>query len=394
MAFPILTTKQIAAQVLGFIEARINQVTPLLNKAFNRVISGSQALATTSLFKFAADRSKQNLATTATDLNELKFIGEEFGVIFKDAVAAVVVADLPADNGTTIGFGVSFIADSNGLRYFNNSSVVAAAGLATLQLTCQTVGAVGNLQNGDTLSIGAQIDGANTIATVTSTVTTGADPEDMEVYRARVLTAIRGRTGGGNAADNRSWSEEVAGVTAAYPYSGKPLADIANSSPPDRTVYVEADSTIDPDGIAPQSLLDDVRDSITTDPVTGIARQNLGLTDETLFVESIDRLGVFIQITGLLVDSSKEVQAKADIKTALEAYFAVVVMFVDGLDFVGDRNDIITNAVLGGVVSDALIPTSGTITAVNFGFDVSVTEIRYQLRPGELTKLAADPAYV
>lgn len=394
MSYPIPTAKQTAALVLGFIEARINQVTPLLNKAYNRVISGSQALATTSLFKFAADRAVQNLASTATDLDSLKDLGDDRNIPFKDAVAAVVEVDLIADTGVSIPFGASFIADQNGLRYFNNSTVVAAAGVATLQLTCGVIGAVGNLQNGGTLSIGAKIDNANTTATVTSTITTGADAEDKEAYRARVLSAQRLRTGGGNAADYKIWSEAVTGVEAAYPFAGRPFDASGTPSPPERTVYVEADSGIDPDGIAPPALLADVRTAITTDPATGLARQQLGLTDDTLFVESIVRDGVFIQINGLQVDAGLEVQAKADVKTALEAYLLSVVMFVDGVDFVGDRNDTITNAVLGGVVSDALIPTSGTIVSVNFGFDVSVVETRFQLRPGQLVNLAADPAYV
>ena len=110
--------------------------------------------------------------------------------------------------------------------------------------------------------------------------------------------------GGGNAADYREWAQEVAGVTRAYPYSGKPVALLLESSPPDRTVYIEADTTIDPDGIAPQALLDEVRATITTDPVTGLARQPLGLTDSTLFVESISRTEFFVGISHLFVGIS------------------------------------------------------------------------------------------
>lgn len=385
MSFQIPTTQESFDQLLANIEARINQVSPLLARAFNRVIAGSVSLVITGLYKFGAERAKQSLALTATG-DDLEDIGADRGVIKKKAVAAAVTVDVAGTNGITIPSTISWVAASNGLRYFAAADVVIAAGIATLSLTCEETGAVGNLNNGETLSISAQISGAATIATVTGTTTTGADEEEQETYRARVLTAQRVTTGGGNAADNRIWAEETAGVRRAYPYAGQPLGSGVTSEPPERTVYVEAQVSIDPDGIAPPALLADVRTSITTDPETGFERQPLGLTDETLFVESITRLGLFIEVQDLLVDPSKEAQAKQDIEGAIDLYLANVLMFVGGLDFEGDRNDTLSIASIGGVVDDALRATNGSATTVRFGFDVLLLETRYQLRPGELVK--------
>lgn len=387
MSFQIPTTQESFDQLLANIEARINQVSPLLARAFNRVIAGSVSLVITGLYKFGAERAKQSLALTATE-EDLDNIGADRGVIKKKAVAAVVTADVTGTNGTNIPSTISWVAAPNGLRYFAAADVVIAGGIATLSLTCEETGAVGNLSDTppDTLNISAQISGAATIATVTGTTTTGADEEEQETYRSRVLTAQRVTTGGGNAADNRIWSEETEGVRRAYPYAGQPIGSGVTSEPPERTVYVEAQVSIDPDGIAPPALLDDVRDSITTDPETGFERQPLGLTDETLFVESITRLSVFVEVQSLLVDPSKETQAKQDIEDALNLYFANVLMFVGGLDFEGDRNDTLSIASIGGVVDDALRATGGSATTIRFGFDVLLVETRYQLRPGELVK--------
>lgn len=385
MSFQIPTTQESFDQLLANIEARINQTSPLLARAFNRVISASLSLVVTGLYKFGAERAKQSLALTATD-TDLDNIGADRRIIKKKAIAAVVTADVTGTNGVNIPSTISWVAASNGLRYFAAADVVIAGGIAILSLTCEQTGAVGNLNNGETLAISAQISGAATIATVTATTTTGADEEEQETYRARVLTAQRATTGGGNAADYRIWSEETAGVRRAYPYAGQPFDSGNTSSPPERTVYVEAQTTIDPDGIAPPALLDDVRASITTDPETGFERQPLGLTDDTLFVESIARLSVFVGVQNLLVDSTKEAQAKQDIEDALDIYFAGVLMFVSGLDFEGDRNDILSIASIGGVVDDALRATGGSVTSVLFGFDALLLETRYQLRPGELVK--------
>lgn len=386
MAFPIPTTQDTFDLILANIESRTNQTSPLPVRAFNRVIAGAVALVITGLYKFGAERAAQSLAVTATGV-DLENIGADKGVTRTAAVAAVVTADLPGTNGTAIPSTISYTAASNGLRYFPDADAVVAGGVAALTLTCEQLGAVGNLNNGETLSISAQISGAATTATVTGTSTTGANEQEQETYRARVLTAQRVTTGGGNSADYRIWSEEPAGVRRAYPYSGQPTDSGGTSSPPERTVYVEAQVSIDPDGIAPPALLDAVRDSITTDPQTGFERQPLGLTDDTLFVESIVRLGVFVEVQGLLVDPSKEAQAKSDTADALDLYSASVLMFITGLDFEGDRNDILSVASIGGVVDDALRATSGTITSVRFGFDATLSELRYQLRPGELVKI-------
>ena len=385
MAFQIPTTQEIFDAALANIEGRINQTSPLLQRAFNRVISAAIALVITGLYKYGAERAAQSLAVTATG-SDLENIGADRGINIQDAVAAVITADLPGTNGTVIPATASFTAASNGLRYFPDASVVVSGGVAALSLTCEQTGAVGNLEVSDTFSIGAQIAGASSVATVTGTTTTGADKEQQETYRASVLTAQRVTTGGGNYADYRIWSEETPGVRRAYPYAGRPIGDPEVTEPPERTVYVEAQIAIDPDGIAPPSLLDDVRDTITTDPITGFERQPMGLTDDTLFVESITRLGVFVEVQDLAVDPTKEVQAKQDIEDALDLYFSSVLMFVIGLDFEGDRNDTLSIASIGGVVDDALRTTGGSISSVRFGFTASFLETRYQLQPGELVK--------
>lgn len=384
MAFNIPTTAATVAQILTKIESNLNQTSPLLGKAFNRVLSVALGLVITGLYKFASERAKQNLVLTATGV-DLERLGADRGVIRKAETSAVVSVDLPADNGTTIPVTATFTANVNGFRYFNNTAVIAAGGVAALTLTAEEAGAAGNLAVSDTLNIGAQIAGATTVATVTGTISSGTDQEDQEVYRSRVLTAYRSKTGGANSADNRIWSEAVAGVKAAFPYAGGPI-DQVTPQPPERTLYIESTTAIDPDGIPTQAVLDAVRAAVITDPILGIERQPLGLTNDTLFVEPISRLSIHVTVLNLDVDPSKETQAKADISAALDLYFSQVIMFVTGLDFIDDKNDVLTIASIGGVCDDALKATSGTITSVAFGLDVSVDKLRYTLIPGQLVK--------
>lgn len=389
MSVDIPTTAEQAATNLATFESKINQDSPLNDKAFLRVQSALEAGQFTTLYKFGTDRILQVLALTATD-GGLDLIGENYGIIRKTAEAAQFTIELPATNGTVIPITRSFIGDANGVIYFPDASATAAAGVAVINVTANEAGTIGNLAASDTMSITSQVPGAETVATITVILNTGTEEQTDESYRVQILDEIRAQGGGGNTADYRRWAQEVAGVARAYPYSGNPTqlaGDLPLTSPPDRTVFVEADSTIDPDGIAPQSLLDEVRDTITTDPATGVARQPLGLTDDTLFVESIIRTSFFVEVTDLTVDATIEAQVKADIETALTNYFAGLRPFVTGLDSPNDKNDTITDLTVSEVVQDVIGAAGGSATGVSFGLAPATVLPSYTLGAGELGKL-------
>ena len=67
MAQNIPTTQQVKDQNLANYESKLNQTSPLTDKAFLRVQSAVEALIFTILFKLIADRAKQALAITATE---------------------------------------------------------------------------------------------------------------------------------------------------------------------------------------------------------------------------------------------------------------------------------------------------------------------------------------
>lgn len=385
MSLNIPSTQEQIEQNIAQLESALGQNAPIATKAFLRVLGIMEASQYTTLYKFAIERAKQNLALTATD-EDLDLIGEEYGVIRKAAEAAVLTISLPAINGTVIPATVDFLGVANGVRYFPNSSTVAAGGFAVLDVTSEEVGIAGNLQVGDTLTIGTQIAGAESTATVTVIVNTGAEEEkDDGEYRVRVLDEIRSEGGGGNSFDYRKWSQEVAGVIRAFPYGGQPPLP---GTPPDRTVYIEVSTTIDPDGLAPSSILTEVRDTITTDPLTGLTRQPLGLTDATLFVLSITRSSFYVRITDLIVDVAVEAETKDEIETALTNYFLALQPFVDGLDFEGDKNDVITALTISDIVQDIISARGGSATKVEFGIAPGVfTSTQETLDSGEKAKL-------
>ena len=188
MAYEIPTTREQFEIFLANLEANLNQTSPLNDKAFNRVLAAMEAMGFTSLAKFAAYNVKQVLVITAFGTG-LDILGTEYGVTRKAAEATVLTATLPGIDTTIISQTIDFIGDANGVRYFLNSNYEIGdptPGVAEMTMTAETLGVIGNLLLGDTLSIGTQVAGAETIATVavitaqtTHILNTGAEKETV-----------------------------------------------------------------------------------------------------------------------------------------------------------------------------------------------------------------------
>jgi len=231
MALNIPTTQEIIDQNIASYEAKLNQTSPVIDKAFMKVLATIEGMGFTTLYKLAVERAKQNLVITATK-DDLDKLGDEYGVKRKPAEAAKIEAELPGTNGTIIQSGTEFTSDSTGLRYTSDTTETIAGGIATLILTCIETGTAGNINNGETLSIVSQIPGADTTATVTK----GADDPDVpnlgidreldQSYSRRISLEIQTVGGGGNGVDYRTWAEETPGCFRAFPYAGAPLFTI------------------------------------------------------------------------------------------------------------------------------------------------------------------------
>ncbi len=167
MGLTLLTTEELFERNLANIEGKINQTSPLNDKAFNRVISAMEALNQKELQNYGAELATANLVITATG-SDLDILGSEYGVTRKPAEAAVLTIELPAVNGTVIPVTVDYTGDSNGVRYLPDAaSPPAAGGVAVQDVSAQTLGVAGNLNITDTMSIGTQVPGAETQAEVT-----------------------------------------------------------------------------------------------------------------------------------------------------------------------------------------------------------------------------------
>lgn len=478
MAFTIPTTKELKAQFLAALESRLNQTTPPIARAFNKVLSASLAMLGTGVYKYIADRALQALALTAT-LTGLDKQGSNYGVYRIAAAAAVLeIKTAGGTPGTTIPAGTAWTADSTNEIYTTVAEVtIDGAGDGLMNAIASSTGEEGNLALAETFTIQTPIAGVATTAEVVADVTTdgivteGRSRETDAAYRRRVLTRIRAAGGGGNYADYREWGEEVDDAARVFPYSGKPITFYASddftitddgaggapytitysgggifdfedlgfhvgglvtitgsttaannatweiltvaagaitvdgpltpvasetitlvneSLPGDRCVYVESVSV---PAACPSATLDEVREHLLADPDTGIARMPLGLVDERLYMESVYRPEIVIDIVGLDVAVEIEAETKTKITTALDDYVERVCCYVSGLDFPGDRTDVVSTVTLSTVVQGILRGVGGSAESVNFTIDAVAYDV-YQLSQGELlTHAVASPTW-
>lgn len=388
MALKIPTLKEATQQNVTTFETVLNQSVPLMVQSFIRILSFIQAASQTGLYKYTAERILQNFAITATG-DDLDRIGSEYGIVRKPATAAVLDISLSATDGVKIDVTNAWIGDSNGVRYVPDAQYTASGSVIEATVASEELGIAGNLSIGATLTIESQVAGASSKASVSAIDTVGVERESDDTYRARILAEIRTVGGGGNAVDYRTWATETPGVAQAYPYSGRPISE-GTSYPGERTVFIETEISIDPDGLADQTLLDAAREYIDRDPETEQSRTPLGLPnleDETLWLRSIVRTGIYIEVRNLVVDIDKESQLKDDLETEIDTHLRSISPFVDGVDVEIERNDTITAVTIGSVSQGVFNKYGATAASVLFGTSIGVYLTSYMLGQGEKTKL-------
>lgn len=385
MAFSIPTTNEIRAELLSRISSAINQDIPTLEKSFVGTVAGALAMVVTPIYKYATERARQNLALTAT-LSGLDSIGQNFGVDRNTGTPAIVTVDVTGTDSSTIPITAAWIGDSNNVRYYPEEAHTFSGTTGQINLVASEVGDTGNAVSGDTFTLSIPLSGVDSSATYSAMDTDGADRETDDDYRRRVLDEIRTVGGGGNSADYRRWGGETNGVYRVFPYSGSPEGESEEIG--NRTVYVEADTTeANPDGTADNTLKTAVRSSINYDPDTGLERVPLGLTDDTLFVESVTRTGFFVEITNLDA-SGNEAAVKSDIEDAVDEFLRGATPFITGLDSDIDKNDVISTIAVSEIVQGVLKTNAATAESIvvsesEGGADLGV----YTLGQGELAKL-------
>lgn len=392
MSLQTPTLQEISDNIVSQMSAALNQTIPLLPKSFIRVLAKVLAGVFILLYKYGGFMFLQIFVSTAstktTVINGKPIVpliewGRLIGIgdPAKSTRAELIVEITVETQSGSLPSGTQLTSSTNGVTYITLGSVLLDA--ATKQVSVRAVadqangggaGAIGNLDAGAILSFANPLANVARDTVVILQSVTGADAEDIEVYRQRVVDRFQKRPQGGAYADYEQWGEEPAGILNVYPYT--------SACPGQVDVYVEAapESSGDPDGTPTTAQLQEVLDSIELD-TTGLATRRPA--NALINAYPITRTAFDVRVLGLEVDDLATV--RDSIETVVTEYFLAREPYIPGLT-VPPREDRISRSAVGGAVEDIVSANNGiySVVAISIGgVDVDF----YSLGIGEKAKL-------
>jgi len=391
MSLSTPTIAQISDNIVNQIESKLSQTVPFLPKLFSRVLAKALGAVFILVYKYAGFSLLQMFVATASSKDTVvngKTVNPltEWGVLLgvgkpNDATRWEGTATISVLNQTgSLPAGSQLLRSETGVLYLTLSAVTLDAATKTITVRASSdqvdnggAGTLGNLNDGDTISFANPQANVAEDATVASTTVTGADAEDPEVYRQRVIERAALQPQGGAYADYRIWGADVAGILSVWPYTG---------DPGEVDVYVEATeaSSGSADGIPTQAQLDAVATAIALDSGGLATNRPANALVNTL---PITRTGFGVVVGGL--EAADLSAAETAVTNALDDWLRTRAPFIVGLSFL-PREDRVTQGSVGGIVNQAAETVGGTVAQVSLFR--GLTEINgYTLDEGELAKL-------
>lgn len=207
---PTLTS--LFAQALGDVVAYAG---PLLPKAVLRGLAWAQANLAHLHFGYLDWIAREAVPWTATD-EYLTAWGALKGVLQKDAAIAVGSTALTGAVGTAIPVGTQLVRGDGVAYAVTASGTIGAGGTVTVPIAATLAGSAGNADDGTVLTLSAPVLGVNSDGAASGPLAAGADQEDTEAFRSRVLAAYAAPPQGGDQADYLRWATAVPGVSRAW----------------------------------------------------------------------------------------------------------------------------------------------------------------------------------
>lgn len=218
MTYDRRTLPELIAQAQADIEGNLPGTDAKVRRTNLNVLARLHAAGEHGLYGFIAWLVDQVFPDTAEEQMLLRHASIWLSSGRVAAAYATGGASITGTDGTVIVADTIF-QRADGAQYAVDADVTVAGGVATLALTAVTEGQASNAVVGTQLSLAAPIFGLASTATVAAGgISGGADIEEIEALRLRVLARIKNPPQGGAAWDYPEWAKEVAGVTRAWCY--------------------------------------------------------------------------------------------------------------------------------------------------------------------------------
>lgn len=207
--------KELVDRVTSDIESRLPGADARLRRSNLSVLGRVLAGAAHGLYGFLANIARQVIIDTA-DMEYLERWANVWGMSRTAAVLATGQVTLTGVGNPTVPAGTE-LQRSDGARFRLVADKQLVAGVGTADVEAMDAGSAGNTLPGSTLLLTTSIAGVSSMATVASGgLSGGADTEDDEGLRERLLFRIRRPPQGGAETDYVAWAKEVAGVTRVW----------------------------------------------------------------------------------------------------------------------------------------------------------------------------------
>lgn len=206
------TLRELVERIRSDIEGELSDVNATLRRSNARIMSIGLAGAFYGVYGFARWVKRQLFVETC-DVEILPIYGRRYKVPQNEATFAEYDIEITGTDGETLSSGTKWQRE-DGAKYTTDADATISSGTAIVKVIADTAGADSNLDAGDELTIVQPVAGINNTATVQSGGKDGADEEDPEVWRDRILDKIRSF----KEEDYVVWAREVAGVTRAWAF--------------------------------------------------------------------------------------------------------------------------------------------------------------------------------
>lgn len=219
MPFQRDSLTQLRATAAQDIAAALPGSNPLLRFSNLGITGAVLASMTYLLYGYLDYIAQQSVPFTATD-EYLEGWAALKDVYRRTATAAHGTIRFTGTNGVTVPAGTPVVRQ-DGTQYVTTASGTIASGSVTVAASAVAdpaglTGAIGNCDVGTQMTLGTAIAGVTSTGTTSTEFTGGADLEDDDSLRARMLLAYQNPPHGGDQADYVEWALAVPGVTRAW----------------------------------------------------------------------------------------------------------------------------------------------------------------------------------
>ena len=219
MSYTRPTLAEIISRVVGDISSR-TQGSAFLKRSVERVLAYVVGGVAHGLYGYLEWIYRQISPTTCGE-EMLARWGTMVGVPRKGSSAATGSVTFSGTNGTVFPLGRQ-MQDASGATYTSTSTSTVAGGVVTITVQADATGSAGNLDMGALLALLTPVAGITSSGSVAAPgFAGGADVEDLEDWRARVLDELRTPSSGGGPGDYVKWAEEYPGVAAAWEFPNR-----------------------------------------------------------------------------------------------------------------------------------------------------------------------------